>query len=490
MINKITVFLPYTGKETTFKNIEELKRSDKIGDIFILSLNDVQPLPDCKTLYLDSFFSSSSINLIYTNAQTDLILLITKDTIVKFYEGALDKFISVIQETNAGIAYSEFYEDKKGSRESHQLIDYHTGSIRDDFDFGPLMLIRKKALSNSSESDYKFAGLYNSRLLISETYSIARIPEYLYDSIGCESNCSSENHFNYLSSRNREIQIEMEAAATEHLKRIDAYLAPEFDELELSDDKFEYEASVIIPVKNRAETIREAVESALKQKTDFPFNLIVVDNHSIDGTTEVLNSFTKKTGKLVHVIPVSEDLGIGGCWNEAIFHDKCGRYCIQLDSDDIYSDENVLQKIVDKFHLEKWGMIIGSYRITDFNLNELPPGIISHNEWTPENGRNNALRINGFGAPRAFYTPLIRKIKFPNVSYGEDYAVCLAISRNYQIGRIYEPVYICRRWAGNSDAALSNEKENAHNYYKDKLRADEIIARQNLNKQKRNVANE
>jgi len=273
----------------------------------------------------------------------------------------------------------------------------------------------------------------------------------------------------------------MEEAVTEHLKKIEAYLKPEFKSIPFEDIDFENEASVIIPVRNRSKTIADAIESVFNQKADFKFNLIVVDNHSTDGTSEIIASLAKSNNKLIHIIPKRKDLQIGGCWNHAIMHNECGRFAIQLDSDDIYYNESTIQKIVNKFKDEKCAMVIGSYKLTDFKLNEIPPGLVDHKEWTPENGRNNALRINGLGAPRAFYSPLLREIKIPNVSYGEDYAVGLEISRNYKIGRIYEPVYICRRWEGNSDAELDIEKVNANNFYKDKIRTLEVLARQKQN---------
>ena len=155
--------------------------------------------------------------------------------------------------------------------------------------------------------------------------------------------------------------------------------------------------------------------------------------------------------------------------------EHCGRFAIQLDSDDLYINHHVLQRIVDTFHEHQCAMVIGSYKMVNFKLEEIPPGIIDHKEWTPDNGRNNALRVNGLGAPRAFYTPLLRQIRIPNVSYGEDYATALAISREY---RIYEPLYLCRRWEGNSDADLNIQRVNANNYYKDKIRMIEILARQ------------
>jgi hypothetical protein len=490
MINKLTVFLPYNGDKIILQTVEELKQSQLVKNIFLLSPKGLEEsLPGCKTLQIDSLFSLNSVEIVSKNTDTDLMLFITKEVSIKLHPNALERFVSVIEDTNAGFVFSDFYETKSGTRKAHPLIDYHLGSIRDDFDFGPIVLIQSKALAKSLEqinNRYIYAGLYNTRLLISESYPIIRIQEFLYESVENEMKDSGEKQFDYVDPKNRDVQIEMESAATEHLKRIGAYLAPEFAVLATEEEDFEYEASIIIPVKDRAKTICDAVESVLKQKTNFPFNLIIVNNHSTDGTTEILNNYAMKDERITHIVPDSNYLGIGGCWNEAIADKKCGRYCVQLDSDDIYQDENILQKVIDLFRKENYPMIIGSYTVTDYNLKELPPGIVAHKEWTPENGRNNALRINGLGAPRAFYTPLIRKIKFPNVSYGEDYAVCLAISRKYQIGRIYDPIYICRRWNGNSDAALSIEKQNLYNAYKDRLRANEILARQKLNSSKNN----
>jgi len=490
MIEKLTVFLPYGGNNLTLRIVNELKKSLLIGNIILLTPEkSIKGLPGCGILYVNSLFSLDSIRRISNCAGAGLILLFTKAVLMELYPGTLERLISVLRDTNAGIVYSDFYETKSGIKTAHPLLDYHLGCIRDDFDFGSMMLIDCEALSKSLEvgtKNYLHAGLYNSRLWISENYPVIRIQEFLYELFDGELRDPAEKHFDYVDPRNRAFQEEMETAATAHLKRIGAYLTPGFDEISHDSSDFEYEVSVIIPVKDRVNTICDAVESVLKQKTNFPYNLIVVDNHSNDGTSNILSKYALKEKNIIHLIPASRYLGIGGCWNEAVSNNKCGRYCIQLDSDDLYYDENTLQKFVDLFRAEKYAMIIGSYKITDFDLNEQPPGIVAHNEWTDVNGRNNALRINGLGAPRAFYTPLIRKIKFPNVSYGEDYAVCLKISRNYQIGRIYDPVYICRRWHGNSDAALSIEKQNLYNSYKDRLRANEILSRQKLNYAKNN----
>ncbi len=339
----------------------------------------------------------------------------------------------------------------------------------------------KEAVKNSTEN-YMLQDFITLRLSISQNYSITRIPEFLYTTVESDIRKSGEKLFDYVDPKNRKNQIEMEEALTIHLKKIGGYLEPKFAEIKFDNENFKNEASVIIPVRNRVKTIADAIKSVLKQKTNFPFNLIVVDNHSDDGTTEIIAELKSKDDRLIHLIPESNDLQIGGCWNLGIMNSNCGRFAIQLDSDDIYLDETTVQKIVDKFIEEKCAMVIGSYKLTDFQLNEIPPGLIDHKEWTPDNGRNNALRINGLGAPRAFYTPILREIKIPNVSYGEDYAVGLEISRNYQIGRIYEPVYICRRWEGNSDAALGIEKINSNNFYKDKIRTIELVARKIKNK--------
>ena len=366
----------------------------------------------------------------------------------------------------------------------HPVNDYQIGSVRDDFDFGGLWLIRGELLRQFAvghKQRYKYAAPYSLRLFLSRSGNIVHLREPLYSIIETDVRKSGEKQFDYVNPRNREVQIEMEQAATTHLSTIKAlvdttqYVQPDF-----SGEAFPVEASVVIPVFNREKTVRDAVVSALSQKTNFPFNVIVVDNHSTDGTTEILSTLAADE-RLVHLIPTRTDLGIGGCWNYAINDAHCGRFAVQLDSDDLYSSENTLQTIVDAFHEQNAAMIVGSYRMCDFELNTLPPGLISHNEWTEDNGCNNALRINGLGAPRAFFTPLIRQHQFPNTSYGEDYAMGLAFSRRFRIGRIYDELYLCRRWGGNSDAVLSIDKVNANNHYKDQLRTVEILARQKQN---------
>jgi len=476
----ITAFLPFEGTEHTLQLARTLSSSPLVRKVILLSQSGKEN-NEFETIKVENLFGIKTIELIKEKNETGFIMLLTSETMIEFGQFALERFFNVAKMTGAGMVYSDFYDKKDDERTIHPVIDYQQGSIRDDFQFGPLVLISKEALDIAAAEkggDYKFAGLYDLRLGISRHYQLIRIPEFLYSSMQLDTRKSGEKLFDYVNPRNREVQIEMEKAATEHLKKIGAYLKPTFDEVDLSADNFEFEVSVIIPVRDRAKTISEAVESVLLQKTDFPFNLMVVDNYSTDGTTEILKEFALKNDKVIHLIPERKDLGIGGCWNEGAHHKKCGRFAVQLDSDDVYKDETTLQRIVDVFRKEKCAMVVGSYVLTDFQLNSIPPGIIDHKEWTPDNGRNNALRINGLGAPRAFYTPVLREIKIPNVSYGEDYALGLAISRNYQIGRVYEPIYICRRWEGNSDAALSIEKQNANNIYKDRIRTLEILARQ------------
>ncbi len=484
MSKKISAFIPGMPEARLQGLIEELNNSSLVEKVFILSREGAaDKYGGCETAAVDSLTGSRTIKRIADLTKTDFILLITKDTLIFPGQNFLERFLSVAEDTGAGIVYSDYLEVKNDGRINHPLIDYQLGSVRDDFEFGPLLFIRKDALNELPERDssgYSFAGLYDLRLRISEKYKIIRIPEFLYSAATVENKNSGSTQFEYVDPKNREVQIEMEKAFTEYLKRTGAYLPPVFKSVNLEEGSFENEASVIIPVKNRVKTIGDAVHSALSQKTGSSFNVIVIDNHSSDGTTELLRSIAAKEKRLMHLIPEREDLGIGGCWNEAVNHESCGRFAVQLDSDDLYLNENTLQKIIDVFGKEKCAIVIGSYRLTDFNLNEIPPGIVDHREWTEENGRNNALRINGLGAPRAFFVPLLRKIKIPNVSYGEDYAVGLAVSRRFKIGRIFEPIYLCRRWEGNSDASLSIEKQNANNLYKDRLRTIEILARQNL----------
>ncbi len=482
MLKKITAFLPFNDNDFTTLFADELAKNELVNEVYLLAN------PDCKTkvssaniLQTDNLFSSKTIINIIEKTKTDYILFLTQDTLIELGQYALERFVYLAENTGSGLIYSDYTEIHGEEKKSHSVIDYQLGSIRDDFDFGPLLFINKNKISKYGAADkYKFAGLFDLRLSLSRSSGIFRIPEFLYSTIATDQRKSGEKLFDYVNPKNREVQIEMEIAATEHLKNIGAYLVPDFDQITFSE-KFVYEASVIIPVKNRVKTIGDAIKSVINQKTNFKFNLFVVDNYSTDGTSEIIKSYADIDERVLHIIPLRKDLGIGGCWNEAVNHNNCGMFSIQLDSDDIYQDTNTLQNIVNTFHKENCAMVIGSYTLTDFNLNEIPPGKIDHSEWTTDNGRNNALRINGLGAPRAYYTPALREIKIPNVSYGEDYAAALAFSRSYKIGRIYNSIYYCRRWDENSDAALSIEKQNIHNTYKDRIRSIEIMARQKKN---------
>ncbi len=486
MKNKIDVFLPHSGYQHTLKSIEELQKDQLVNKIFLITTdNSLEEVKGAYSIYTDNFNSTKTIRQIAENSSADYVLIFTQDDYLEMGQHALTRFFNVADSTGAGMVYSNYYEIKNGEKTFHPVIDYQLGSLRDDFNFGHLLFYNNNALKNAvaeMKKEYTYAGLYDLRLKVSQTHQILRMPEFLYTSIELDSRDTGEKQFDYVDPKNRKVQIEMEQAVTEHLKAIDAYLPPKFETINFENDNFNLEASVIIPVFNRANTIKDAVVSVMNQKTDFDFNLIVVDNHSTDGTTELLTRLSEKYSNLIHIIPERTDLGIGGCWNVAVDDERCGRFSLQLDSDDIYANENTVQTIVEKFREEKCAMVIGSYRITNFDLEDIPPGLIDHKEWTPDNGRNNALRINGLGAPRAFYTPLLRKIRIPNVSYGEDYAVGLEISRNYQIGRIYTPIYLCRRWNGNSDASLNIEKTNAYNTYKDRVRTIEVLARQRMNK--------
>lgn len=435
-------------------------------------------LPDAQVV--EEWGSTASMRQIAARACKEYIVLLLRPTRVEWGYLAVERLLAIAEDCGAGMLYSDHYRLIEGQREYAPVIDYQIGALRDDFDFGAVAIYRKEifcAAVAEMKEEYRYAGLYDLRLSVSRIQTLFRINEPLYTEVELDTRTSGEKNFDYVNPRNREVQIEMEAVCTHHLKCIGAYLEPKFRTIDLTHGTFSYEASVIIPVRNRIRTIGDAIESVLEQKTDFSYNLIIIDNHSTDGTTELIRSYAGKDSRIVHLIPEEEGLGIGGCWNKGIQHESCGRFAVQLDSDDVYSASSTLQKMVQVFYEQQCGMVIGTYRMTDFEMNTLPPGIIDHREWTPGNGRNNALRINGLGAPRAFYTPLVRENPFPNTSYGEDYALGLILSRNYQIGRVYEVVYCCRRWEGNSDAALSIERVNANNLYKDRLRTQELQAR-------------
>jgi hypothetical protein len=486
MKNLITIFIQQANPKQNEKTIKRFGESPLVKEIILISGNEkFSSFESAKVVYCKNFKSSQAVNLISKYSSTDYTLILQGENAVKPGQFCLDRFYQVAENTGAALVYSDFYEEENGKAIAHPVIDYQEGSLRDDFDFGNLLFIKTEYLKNISlndNSNLEFAGFYNLRLKLSQHASLIRIPEYLYTIESSEDVGTEDKHFSYVDPKNREVQIEMEKVVTQHLMDTGAYVHPPFKEINFSISKeFEFEASVIIPVRNRVKTIGDAIESVLKQKTNFKFNLIVIDNHSNDGTSEKISTFVKKDERLIHYIPERTDLGIGGCWNAGVHHQKCGKFSVQLDSDDIYKDENTLQTIIDVFHKEKCAMVIGSYQITDFNLKELPPGLIDHKEWTDDNGPNNALRINGLGAPRAFYTPVLREIKIPNVSYGEDYSAGLAISRLYKIGRIYHSLYMCRRWEGNSDAQLDIVRINSNNVYKDRVRTFELLARKRLN---------
>ncbi len=497
MRQKIDCFLACDKLENAEQTVSQLRDNKTIHHIFLLVKEETasqQDAPqDCRFVSVNDLTSSQTIMRIAENAAADYVLLSTKALPLSIGPSALERMLRVASDSNAAMIYSDRLEEKNGQTERHPVIDYQLGALRDDFDFGSLLLIKTslihKFATTDTEREYQYAGLYALRLFLSREGQLFHLNEYLYTEQETDLRASGEKQFDYVNPANREVQIEMEQAVTAHLKQIGAtvdtlsYLEPDFQEQD-----FPVEASVIIPVFNRAKTIADAVKSALSQETTFPYNVIVVDNHSTDGTGEILNELsTHEESRLIVLSPKRTDLGIGGCWNMAINDDHCGRFAVQLDSDDLYSSPKTLQTIVDAFRRQHAAMVIGSYRMCDFELNTLPPGLINHKEWTDENGPNNALRINGLGAPRAFFTPLLRQIQFPNTSYGEDYALGLIFSRHYRIGRIYSELYLCRRWGGNSDAALSIDKINANNLYKDRLRTLEVLARQQMKQGKKDL---
>lgn len=480
-MSKITAFIFYAGFEQAQSTIETLRQSTLIKKVVLIGKANNETLPHgYELIETDLPKSTETMQQIAALADTEYVLIYSKYTALQPGYFALDRLLRVADDTGSGMVYSDYIQEIGGVHKHHPLIGYQVGSLRDDFNFGSIQLYRTSVLKKATsemKAAYQHAGMYDLRLKVSQQASLFHLNEFLYTEVELDTRKSGEKMFDYVDPKNRAVQIEMELACTDHLKQTGAYLMPEFQPVHFSDVHFEMEASVIIPVRNRIKTIADAIRSVLTQQTSFPFNLIVVDNHSTDGTTELIRELAATDQRLVHLVPDRLDLGIGGCWNYGVHAPCCGKFSVQLDSDDIYQNEHTLQTIVNAFYEQNCAMVVGSYTMTNFDLQTIPPGLIDHREWTPDNGRNNALRINGLGAPRAFYTPVLRDIKVPNTSYGEDYALGLAISREYQIGRIYESIYLCRRWEDNSDASLDVKKMNEHNRYKDTIRTIEYLAR-------------
>jgi hypothetical protein len=493
-MGRINCFIPFVSAEQAAQTIEHLKNEELVNKIYLLAtVDDPKPVEGCEMLPINVLFSSATMREIAAHADADYVLLYTKYDTLKMGPFAMERFAKLGDDTQSGLLYADHYNVTENGADKAPVIDYQMGSLRDDFDFGSVLFFCSKCFKKAVEAmkaDYEFAGLYDLRLKLSQFAAITHINEFLYSDVELDTRKSGEKIFDYVDPRNRGRQIEMEKACTEYLKEVGGYLAPEREEngkkvpnfrhIEFNQGDFEVEATVMIPVRNRIRTIRDAIDSVLKQECNFKFNLMVVDNFSTDGTREAIAEYNDP--RLIHIIADYYDMGIGGYWNLAAHRHNVGKFIVQLDSDDMYKDEHTLQTMVDAFYEQNVAMVVGTYQMTDIHLNPIPPGIIAHMEWTPENGRNNALRINGLGAPRAFYTPVLREVKIPNTSYGEDYALGLNISRYYQIGRVYDPVYLCRRWDDNSDASLDVEKMNRNNLYKDRIRTWELQARIALNK--------
>ena len=474
----VDFFLPYVHGDESSLSI--LAAAKGIGNVTLLYSEGMPSVEGMRSSRIDRLDSLDTLRMMAEHVTAPYLALSCDVRPFRLGQNALHRVAQVMDSTGASMLYADFNERVGESTVAHPLIDYQLGSVRDDFDFGPLLFFEsasfKRCVSEMDES-ISYSALYDLRLRLSEQSLPFHLNETMYTVLSAEKATSEEKQFAYVDARNRAVQIEREKVFTAYLKRVGAYLKPGFTPVSFDDNSFKVEASVIIPVRNRVKTISDAMRSVLSQKADFAFNLIVVDNHSTDGTTEAIDALAKQDARIIHVIPSRDDLGIGGCWNEGANHPQCGKFAIQLDSDDVYSGEDTIRKIVAAFYEQHCAMVVGTYAITNFKMETIPPGIIDHKEWTLENGRNNALRINGLGAPRAFYTPLLRKLQLPNTSYGEDYAMGLTISHNYPIGRIYDVLYLCRRWEGNSDANLDIIKLNKNNLYKDKLRTIEMMRR-------------
>lgn len=464
-MKRITCFVPFKDGFDVKQTVGNLESQPLVGFVHLVPFEELT--------------STATVRMMASISGTEYTLIYTKLTALSFVHYSLERWIRIMEDSDAAMAYADHFDQNGEVCREVPVIDCQEGSLRDDFDFGSVLIYRTDALKDAvsrMDADYKFAGLYDLRLKVSQKGRLEHINEFLYSDVELDNRKSGEKQFDYVDPKNRAVQIEMEQACTEHLKAIGGYLEPVFRTINLDCDGFEYEASVVIPCRNRVKTIADAIASALNQKTSFKYNVIVVDDNSTDGTVDVIKSFLGDE-KLIYIAQDKSYHAIGGNWNAALHHPKCGKFALQLDSDDVYYDENTVQKFVDAFYAQQCAMVIGTYRMTDFNMQTLPPGIIDHKEWTPENGRNNALRINGLGAPRGFFTPLLRTLGFPTTKYGEDYAVGLRICREYQIGRIYDVIYNCRRWEGNSDAALDIVSVNRNNTYKDRIRTWELRAR-------------
>ena len=496
-MSRINCFIPFANPEQVKATVEGLKACELVNKIYLLAGAEAQgQVEGCEVIPVKNLTASATMRAIAEKADADYVLLYTKYVTLKFAPYAVERFVKLADDTQAGMLYADHYNVTEAGAVKAPVIDYQKGSLRDDFDFGSVLFCCAQCFKQAvaaTKADYEFAGLYDVRLKLSQKAEICHVNEYLYSDVELDTRKSGEKIFDYVDPKNRGRQIEMEQAVTEHLKEIGGYLAPtkvvdgkevpNFKHIEFNQGHFDVEATVMIPVRNRIRTIRDAIESVLSQKCDFKFNLMVVDNFSTDGTREAIDEY-KGDPRLIHIIADYYDMGIGGYWNLAAHHPQAGKFIVQLDSDDKYKDENTLTTMVSAFYEQNVAMVVGTYMMTDFDGNMIAPGIIDHKEWTPENGRNNALRINGLGAPRAFYTPVLRQVMLPNCSYGEDYALGLNISRTYQIGRVYTPVYMCRRWDDNSDASLDVVKMNNNNLYKDRVRTWELQARIALNKKK------
>lgn len=487
----LTIVFPYRPDPLWKRSLLALLRTDLVERAIVIRPREMPLEPIQGTLIIEGGLTEqATLDRIFVETRTPWLLVSLRGAGTAIMPSTLERALRLAESKRVGLLYSDFYEVSEEGRRLYPLNDYQFGSVRDDFDFGDTVLISVSAARNGLERHgpipaVRFAGFYDLRLKLSIDYHLYHLREPFYTAFKAENHfrgpCSDEERFAYVDPRQESVQKEMETVFTDYLRKIGAYLPPET----LRDpgptlEPFPVEASVVIPVRNRKETIRDSLESALSQRTGFLFNVIVVDNHSTDGTTDLVSDLARHDRRLIHLVPQRRDLGIGGCWNEALHSSSCGRFAIQLDSDDLYRTEETLQNMVDRLRESKAPMVVGSYTVVDFDLNEVPPGLVDHREWTPENGHNNLLRVNGVGAPRGFRTDVMRRIGFINVSYGEDYAAALRISREFRIERICESLYLCRRWPGNTDQSLTIEKSNQNDAFKDRTRGEEIQARQEI----------